>query len=268
MMRFGVSLGVAMILLVSVAEARRGGAPAARNGSAGSLGTCMECHLGASGNGSVEIIGAPSRYEADVLYTLIVRISDRDQKGAGFEISAERADGTQAGTLNIIDGLYTQFADGNPQWVTHTAQGVQNTVDKWVDMGKSAEYRVEWKAPSTDVGVVTFYAAGNAINNDLNSTLDHVYLDQKSATSSGGGVNCDDIDKLSAKCKKGTAKATVKSALPEGTTLTLVLDGSTSQTVKTKSSGTAKGKFKNVAVGSHQICIEECPAICANVSCT
>jgi hypothetical protein len=42
-------------------------------------------------------------------------------------------------------------------------------------MANIAEYHVQWQAPATDVGFVTFYAAGNAINDNGITTGDTVY---------------------------------------------------------------------------------------------
>lgn len=84
-----------------------------------------------------------------------------------------------------------------------------------------------------------------------------------------GGVDCDRISELSVTCRQGRfkLKAVVKSTLAEGTTLTLTRDGSDSQAVSINSRGKARAVWKNVAGGGHDVCIDECPALCGSASC-
>jgi hypothetical protein len=133
------------------------------------------------GAGAVDILGAPSAYEADVLYDLLVRINDPDQNGAGFEISVEDALGTHVGTLIRSDTANTRFAGGDPGFITHNATGVNDAVSNWVAMGNAAEYSLQWRAPAADVGTITFWAAGNAINDDSTPAGDLIYLTNTSA---------------------------------------------------------------------------------------
>ena len=180
------SLGVLSVLTcigsVAPSYAFRSGPPAGHNGSTASGGaTCMVCHGSAIGGGMVEILGVPAQYEADALYDLTVRISDPAQAGAGFQLSVETAAGSQAGTLIAIDATNTQL-NVDPRWINHTQTGVNNAVATWAAMGNAAEYDVRWQAPATDVGPVTFWAAGNAINNDFFNTGDIIYLTNESAT--------------------------------------------------------------------------------------
>jgi len=162
----------------------RSGPPAAHNGSTASGGaTCRVCHGSASGGGMVQILGAPAEYEADALYNLTVRVTDAAKAGAGFQLSVETAAGAQAGTILVSDADNTQL---NPNagvvWINHTLAGVDDAVANWVAMGNSAEYHLEWLAPAGDVGPVTFWAAGNAINDDDFNTGDVIYLHNQSAT--------------------------------------------------------------------------------------
>ena len=138
----------------------------------------MDCHGSTSGSGSVQILGAPGSYAGGVVYDLTVRIADPAQVGAGFQISVEDAAGTHVGTLIVSDTTNTQPNGG---WVNHTSTGVVNSVANWAALGNVAEYDLQWQAPSSDVGLVTFYAAGNAINNNGNSVGDLVYLTTETA---------------------------------------------------------------------------------------
>ena len=172
-------VAVSLLVCPTMAWARRANPPPGKNGSVASGGaTCMQCHGSASGSGSVQILGAPTNYESDAIYDLTVRVADPAQVGAGFQISVEDATGTHVGTLIVSDATNTQPNGG---WVNHTSTGVNNSVTNWASLGNAAEYSLQWQAPSSDVGAVTFYAAGNAINDNGGSSGDLIYLTTETA---------------------------------------------------------------------------------------
>lgn len=172
-----------VIVFAGQALAFRSGPPSARNGSTASGGaTCSQCHGSSVGSGSVEILGAPTGYAPGVTYNLTVRIADPVQAGAGFQLSVEDGSGTHVGTLVLADPTNTQFNGEDPNWVNHTSTGVGNAVTNWAGMGNAAEYNVDWIAPGSDVGAITFWAVGNAINNNFSQSGDLIYLTDTSAT--------------------------------------------------------------------------------------
>lgn len=150
----------------------------------------------------MQVLGAPARYRANRVYDITVRIADPVQAGAGFEISVENAAG-HVGALIVSDPAHTTNAEGFPQqaYVCHSFDGVANAVANWQAMGRAAEYHLQWRAPAGDAGIVTFYAAGNAINNNFNNSGDIIYLTQVSAPFEGciadldgdGQVNSSDL---------------------------------------------------------------------------
>ncbi|RJP36386.1 MAG: hypothetical protein C4547_07495 [Phycisphaerales bacterium] len=84
-----------------------------------------------------------------------------------------------------------------------------------------------------------------------------------------GGVNCDAINKLAAKCKRGQGHVTakVKSTLEQGTSLTLLLDNADARVVAVNAKGKAKATWTNVPPGRHEVCIQECPQLCDAAKC-
>jgi len=106
------------------------------------------------------------------MYDLVVRVQDDTKLGGGFQISVEDPAGNHAGLLILTDPVNTQE---NAEWVNHTGDGVANSVVNWAALGNAAEYNVRWQAPEC-IGPVTFWAAGNAINNNSSSTGDTIYL--------------------------------------------------------------------------------------------
>ena len=198
--RFLVAAALATVLAgMPLALGRRSGAASEVNGGAAASGfTCTVCHGLNIGSGFVEILDAPRRYRPGMVYDLTVRIEAPDEDGAGFEISSERNgrfcvggdnDGApcvfasncpggvcthHTGTLIIQDFLHTQFASGAERYVTHTTDGVDDSVGTWVANGRSVEYDVRWRAPDEDAGPVTFFAAANTILDGPGFSFDDV----------------------------------------------------------------------------------------------
>lgn len=149
----------------------------AKNGSTASGGSdCTICHTPSGSPGSVQIIGAPANYGPSEVYDLTVRVADPTKSGAGFQISVEDSVGNHVGALSIIDAVNTALNIGDPNWVNHTSTGVDNAIANWVANGNQADFTVRWTSPASDVGPVTFWAAGNAVDDGGSPANDNVYL--------------------------------------------------------------------------------------------
>lgn len=125
---------------------------------------CNACHGGISGNpvnsgtGSV-VITAPATFSAgEVIPITVTVVNTSELQGSmllqGFQLSA-RAGATldHTGDFNV-DGTTVQYAQGDPDYVTHTS--ASNVDTTWT---------FEWVAPATDAPpTVRLYAAGNAAN--------------------------------------------------------------------------------------------------------
>lgn len=141
-------------------------------------GTCMDCHVGndLDASGGSLMLTIPETYEPNEVYTIIVNLSRTGQSKWGFEMTALDADGTRAGSFTA-DTADTQLTETNSkQYIQHTTAGTAagtNDAHSW---------EFEWSAPDADVGPITFYAAGNAANNDSGPTGDYIYTTQAEAT--------------------------------------------------------------------------------------
>jgi hypothetical protein len=152
------------------------GAPSGYTGAPGN-GNCTACHVGAvnSGSGSVRInLIDATTYAPGQLIHMTVTDSDPTAMRWGFELTARLAsDGTKpAGALSLASGESLAQLDGSPgsvQYVTHTSAGTRPGTSG------GATWDVYWTAPGASVGSVTFYAAGNAANNNGAPTGDHIY---------------------------------------------------------------------------------------------
>ncbi len=125
---------------------------------------CTACHFYNDGGGQVELLGAPERYRAGVVYDMTVRVADPEQIGAGFEISAENLSGH--GGMFIADTqppIRTQLASSNPNYLTHTFFSYADSLNQWGSNGGAYSFPIQWQAPVTDVGRLTFFTAGNAV---------------------------------------------------------------------------------------------------------
>jgi hypothetical protein len=175
-------LGVlwAFAVMVPAVLAHSGGPQPGHTGAPGET-TCRQCHATFplnSGGGTFTIEGVPAQYEPGQEYTITVRIAQSDRSRWGFQITALTDSLDAGGTLQVTDSQRTQIkTDDGKRYLEHRAQGTAaGTVG-----GTSWSFR--WVAPSSDAGVVTFYAAGNAANNDNKNTGDNIYT--TSAVSQG-----------------------------------------------------------------------------------
>ncbi|HJQ70374.1 MAG TPA: choice-of-anchor V domain-containing protein [Blastocatellia bacterium] len=170
---------VAMVLLITaIAYASATGPEARYTGAPGDIGTCYNCHDAVtsginSGSGSVQINGLPSVYEPGEQYTFTVVTQQGGKQRYGFQLTAIDSNGDRAGTL-APDGSDSQV---NPLTGTGDRQYIQHSQTGTVANGQSSHtWRVRWTAPSTDVGTVRFFAAGNAANGDgTNQGQDNIY---------------------------------------------------------------------------------------------
>jgi thiosulfate dehydrogenase len=165
------------IALLPVALAKIGNMEPGYSGGPGGGGqSCTLCHLFGEGPGRVQLLGAPQRYRPGVVYDLTVRVSDSEQKGAGFEISAEGAIG-HVGDFLLRDAVHTRYADNRTtDYVTHTRDAFDDSIANWTVNGYSYEFILAWRAPPVDAGSITFFTAGQAVNGIM-PTGDHYYAD-------------------------------------------------------------------------------------------
>jgi uncharacterized protein (TIGR03437 family) len=165
------------------------------------------CHTGTinSGSGSVKIVASGgNNYTPGVAQQISVTITDAAEKKYGFQLSA-RVDSspktTAAGLLVPGTDGYTQTlcsdgsiatatgcaakTGGSLEWIEHTLNGYYASATS-----PSYTYKFTWTPPATNVGTVTFYAAGNAVTGQLLVTGTNTYSTslQLSPGSGGGGT--------------------------------------------------------------------------------
>jgi hypothetical protein len=176
------------IFIMAFAERSSTGAPASHTGAPGEQ-TCATsgCHDdNALNSGAAKLTidigsGGITKYVAGQTYPVKVSIADADASRFGFQIVALDQSTGNAGTFTITDAVRTQFminqhelADRN--YVTYTFSGTDaasNGTTEWI---------VNWTAPATTSGNITFYAAAVSANDDGTDKGDVVYTTNNTLT--------------------------------------------------------------------------------------
>ena len=143
--------------------------PAEMTGAPGEK-TCARtgCHTNSSGgNGNVSLLfdSGNNFYEPGSTYTIQVEVDDPDINKIryGFEVTALDGNNNKAGDFVVTNTVNTTTQTSNSrQYISHKNA---NSTNQW---------QFEWTAPSSDVGKITFYFAGNAANGS-GANNDHIY---------------------------------------------------------------------------------------------
>ncbi len=165
-------------------HAYRGGPDPSRTG-APALGavpvelTCNSagCHSGSTVNDGIatfQILDVPASYTPGQTYTIRVSLSRAGNSRFGFQLVALDQNGANVGTLATNDAN-TQLIAGDPgswagrNYIEHTRAGTATTATN------QTIWTIKWTAPAVRGGKLTFYAAGNAANNDNGTSGDFIY---------------------------------------------------------------------------------------------
>jgi uncharacterized repeat protein (TIGR01451 family) len=136
---------------------------------------CAECHVPAdAGTGHISI-AAPQTYVPGQTYPITVTHTNADPTRLrwGFELTVLDTSDEKAGNLQNADALTQVLNNAGPdsarQYIEHSVNGT------FIGQQNGASWTFNWTAPPTDIGIVTFYAAGNQANNDGNTSGDYIY---------------------------------------------------------------------------------------------
>jgi hypothetical protein len=175
-------LSIALILFISFGlwdkkvQAFSSGPPAGHTDAPGEV-NCTACHSSFplnSGKGNVTINGLPIAYTPNQEVTVSVTTNQPDGFLYGFQLTAIDSTGAQAGTLVATDAVNTQLITGMVSG--NTRQYIEQTFDgAFPTEFDKKTWTFKWIAPATNVGAVTFYAAGNGANGNHETTGDNIY---------------------------------------------------------------------------------------------
>ena len=148
-------------------------------------GNCSDCHSGNSLNtvGGSLLLTVPNTYVPGMVYDIVVKLERDSQKRWGFEMTALTNSNTRAGTFSTTDANTQAENENNRQYIKQTTVGTaQGTQDMH-------SWRFRWTAPSTNVGPITFYAAGNAADGTFGTNNDYIYTQKATSAVVTHGVS-------------------------------------------------------------------------------
>jgi FG-GAP-like repeat/Reeler domain len=156
--------------LITTTKATISGPPAGRTGAPGES-NCTACHT-LVGNTGQFTITPPANYTPGQTYQVVVRhtTTDSTRKRWGFELTALSSTNTTAGTLANINTSTKLISNATKTYIEHT------TVGTFPNQIGGSVWTFNWTAPATNIGTVTFYAAGIQADNNGSEDLDQMYL--------------------------------------------------------------------------------------------
>lgn len=161
-----------------VVTARTSGSPGGYTGSISENRTCGSnggCHGGGvtSTSGIITTNIPITGYVPGATYNINISFTQGSKTKYGFEISAENANGIKQGLFTIDVGSKVL---GNKN-ATHVGSG--NVFGNGI-----ANWDLQWTAPLTDFGDITFSAVVNASNGNGSSSGDAIFMEQKVVSAS------------------------------------------------------------------------------------
>lgn len=175
---------ILVLFVTSVAYAKITGPDAGYTDAPGDLGNCTACHdsfeIPNVGPGSVNLSGAPAVYNPGQQYTLSITVQQNNRHRFGFQLTAIDMTGNRAGTLAPVSSdsqVNPETGAGGRQYIEHTEIGTLATG------ASSRTWVIRWTAPSTDIGTVSFWFAGNAANDSGDNQGDYIYTKHVSSDS-------------------------------------------------------------------------------------
>jgi hypothetical protein len=132
--------------------------------------SCLECHTGGGGSGnlSIEFNNGLNLYVNGQTYQVKVTVNDNTKTRFGFAATVSDQRDTMSGVLAPINFANTSLQPNPAMTRFYIGHANATTSKTWT---------FSWTAPPASFGSnqVTFYAAGNAANGDLNKTGDNIY---------------------------------------------------------------------------------------------
>ena len=155
-----ICIGLAIFFYPTTSNSNASGSPGGKTGSPTDGASCTGCHYAGVGTGATITTNIPSSgYVPNQVYTVTANINQSGINKFGFEITAEEANFGSAKTGNFLvtNSNETKFVNNNDA-ITHKAGGTSGS--------NSKSWSMDWEAPNTGTGAVTFYGSFMAANGD------------------------------------------------------------------------------------------------------
>lgn len=175
---------VVILFAAAVTYAKITGPDAGYTNAPGDLGNCTACHDTFHdpnvGPGSTRMSNVPAVYNPGQQYTLSVTVQQNTRQRFGFQLTAIDQNGNRAGSLESLGSdtlLNAETGAGGRQYIEHAEIGT------FPNAAAGRTWQIRWTAPSTDIGTVRFWFAGNAANGDGTNQNDYIYTGSASSDS-------------------------------------------------------------------------------------
>lgn len=171
-----IGLLLFVMILISYRAITYSGGPNGGLTNAPGENNCTSCHSGSlitSGtnwnNMSLTTDIPLTGYLPDSVYSITLSHSQSGIGTWGFQITVlQTSNNNMAGSFTITNSVKTQKkTSGSKEYVTHTSSGTSGS--------GSNSWSFSWKAPSSNVGDVKFYAVVNAANGNGMTSGDQIY---------------------------------------------------------------------------------------------
>ena len=147
-----ITIALAIFFYPTTSNSNSTGSVGGKTGSPTDGASCTACHYAGVGAGATIETNIPSSgYIPTQVYTITANIQGSNDQ-YGFEITAEEANFASAkkGTFFITNATETQLTNNNKA-VTHKLGGTQG--------GGMKSWSMDWEAPNTGTGAITFFGA-------------------------------------------------------------------------------------------------------------
>jgi len=160
-----ITIAIAIFFYPTTSHSNAGGSPGGKTDSPNDGASCTGCHYAGVGTGATITTNIPaSGYTPNQVYTITANINHSGINKFGFEITAEKNSGnTKTGSFLVTNNTEMKFANNNTA-ITHKSGGTSGS--------NSRSWSMDWEAPNTGTGDVTFYGAFIAANGNGNNAGD------------------------------------------------------------------------------------------------
>jgi len=184
---------VAATILIPTLVLAYSAGPPERHTSAPGEDDCTRCHasFGVNSGSGTFSIGAPTSFNPGDTLIVSVNLSQILQQRWGFEVTALNSSNQPVGHFQITDPARTQLKidTSGRQYVLHTTAGTDNGT-----ANAAPGWTFNWVAPTSPVGLVTFWGAGNAADALGSPAGDWIYTASTSLEGTCPVLTTGDVD--------------------------------------------------------------------------
>ena len=161
-----ICIGLSIFFYPVTSNSNAAGSPGGKTGSPSDGASCTGCHYAVLGTGATITTNIPQNgYVPNQIYTITAFVEQSGINKFGFEITAEEANfgSAKTGSFLVTNPNETKFVNNNAA-ITHKAGGTSGSNLK--------SWSMDWEAPNSGTGTVTFFGSFMAANGNGANTGD------------------------------------------------------------------------------------------------